>query len=218
MPEASAAIQALSQELGVQCLVAAAIKDDIVVVDRAIPAGTLVQVVTPLAPHTKLAPPAGMVYMSWVDQDRFIAWLRRHGVAERADQQRYLAAARVVRARGYAGGLENNQSQLLKLLKRLSVATDVESRQQVAGEITGILQHGVNFISSPVFAPDGSVPLALTIINPPDAIVGSKFDKMTGQLTKAAARVTRAMGGRQPAGIFRDDAAEDAGATRDGIA
>jgi hypothetical protein len=39
---------------------------------------------------------------------------------------------------------------------------------------------------------------SVTIIKPPDAIVGNKFDQMTGHLTKAAARVTASIGGTQP--------------------
>jgi DNA-binding IclR family transcriptional regulator len=205
LSEASTAIQAMSRQLGVQCLVAAAMGDQIVVVDRALPPGGRVPSASPLGPRTRLAPPAGMVYMSWAPKDEFTAWLERHDVTGRSEQQRYLAAARVVRARGYAGGLEDNQQQLVRLLNQLPLASDPKSRQQVAAEISDILQHGVNFISSPVFGPDGSVPLALTIINPSDVMVGARFEQMARQLTRTAAKVTKAMGGRAPTEICLSD-------------
>jgi DNA-binding IclR family transcriptional regulator len=194
--QASAEIQLLSRKFQVRCYVAVRTSNDILVVERTAPSGHLPAEMAPTGPRTTMTPPAGLVYMSWEPPHAFDAWLSANGVVEPSEQQRYRDAARIVRERGYAGGLESHQAQLLILLNQLSGLGGSRSKEEVATEISDVLRHGVNFLSAPVFSADGSVTLALTIIDPPEAVARPHYDAMVNELKAAASRVTDTLRGR----------------------
>jgi DNA-binding IclR family transcriptional regulator len=195
---ASAEVQQLSRKLQVQCYVAVRTAEEIIVVERTVPLGHISAQSSFNGPRTRFAPPAGLVYMSWEEPKAFDEWLEAHGVVEKGKQDRYRDAARIVRERGYAGGLESQQAQLLILLSQMSSSRGSKSKELVASELSNVLRHGVNFLSAPVFSADGSVTLALTIIDPPEAVAGSQFDTMVAELKAAAGRVTSSVGGTAP--------------------
>ena len=112
---------------------------------------------------------------------------------------RYRHAAAVVRARGYAGGLETSQEQLATILERLSDVNSEPARMALARELVDLLRHGVDFISAPVFSADGAVHLALAVLLPPESFVGDGFDELARELLAAASWVTAAIGGKAPA-------------------
>jgi DNA-binding IclR family transcriptional regulator len=191
---ASTEVRALAQRFGMEALAAAAVAGKIEVIARSAPSAWRT---VGIEPGDFLAPPVGLVYMSWASESTFNEWLQASRPGTESDSAIYRAAAAVVRARGYAGGLENHPDELLQIMESLAEIHDERERKASARALLSLLRHGMSFITAPVFAPDGTVPLALTLF-PPDDVSTTTHRELVDALLESCARLTAQIGGTTP--------------------
>jgi DNA-binding IclR family transcriptional regulator len=198
-------MQALSDELGLDCVASAAIADEIVILARAgipRPFGVYIQA----GQRLPLAPPLGAVFVAWSEDDVIERWLSRLGQpAKKATVDHFRRAVEAVRARGYSVGLEGSRRP-----RRARTATTGGSLEE---EVRGVQleeyalididpkeMYFVNHIGAPAFGPDGEVAVALFLIGFTGTVSGGEVERDANRLLQAAARVTKEIQGRAPGG------------------
>jgi DNA-binding IclR family transcriptional regulator len=196
-------LQALSDELGLDCVASAAIADEIVILARAgipRPFGVYIQA----GQRLPLAPPLGAVFVAHADQTTIDRWLDKLGAgAKKATIEHFRRAVEAVRARGYSVGLEGSRRP-----RRARTATTGGSLEE---EVRGVRleeyalldidpkePYYVNHIGAPAFGPDGEVAIALFLIGFTGPVPGAEVERDAQRLLQAAARVTKAIHGRAP--------------------
>lgn len=211
-------MRALADEFGVQCVAAAVVAGEIVMLACAgqpRPFGTSVSA----GQRMPLAPPLGTVYMAWAGPDEIDAWLRRLGPdATAAQRARFEAVLNAVRQRGYALGLEAvAKVKLSQALAEAPVTAGGDDRahlrdiveglidelaheESVLSDLAGGTAEPISHISAPVFGPDGRVVLALNLIDLPRQLTAEQIDRFASRLVDSARRVTKAIGGQAPEG------------------
>jgi DNA-binding IclR family transcriptional regulator len=194
--EAREEIRQIAKNFDVPCLVAVAVNDEMIPVDRVVPQG--VSEAFSFPSRAPIVPPAGLVYTAWLEPAAFDAWLKRHGRTDTSEISRYRQAAAVIRERGFAGGFENSQEQLIAIVDQMSDIADESERVRLARELVDVLRHGLDFISAPIFAPDGSVEVAIAALLPSESIASDRTEAVTNALLVACERVSTAIGGRRP--------------------
>ena len=154
-----------------------------------------------------LAPPLGTVFLAWAPAAAVDRWLERLGPgALEEDRQRLRAALSVVRRRGYALNLEAVAN--LNLSRALSgrdeagalavVVDELAHEEYLLQELEAGATYRLSQISAPVFGPDGTVALALTVVGLPEKLTGEEIPRYGRALLSAARRVTRSIHGRAP--------------------
>lgn len=196
-------MEALTAELGVECVASAAIHDEIVILTRAgtpRPFGVYVEP----GQRLPLAPPLGTVFVAWSDEEAVARWLRKADVAK-AVQKRYRQAVDAVRTRGYSVGLEGEafaralggKPQSARSLLERNVR-GIRIEEYALMELDPKASYRVNHIGAPVFGPDGRVALALFLIGFAGELPAAAVDATATRLLDAAGRVTRAIHGNHP--------------------
>jgi DNA-binding IclR family transcriptional regulator len=196
-------MQALTDELGVECVASAAIHDEIVILVRAgtpRPFGVFVEP----GQRLPLAPPLGSVFVAWSDDDTVLRWLRRAAVPK-VVQKRYREAIDVVRQRGYSVGLEGER------FARALGGRPRDARSMLERNVRGIrieeyalldldpeASYRVNHIGAPVFGPDEQVALALFLIGFAGQLPGAAVEAIAARLLEVAGRISLAIRGRSP--------------------
>ena len=155
-----------------------------------------------------LAPPLGTVFLAWAGPDAVEEWLDRLGPgATQDDKDRLRSALAVIRRRGYALNLEAVAN--LKLSRALSgrdsrrralavAVEDFAHEEYLLQELEEGATYRLSQISAPVFASDGSVALALTVVGLPEKLTGEEIPRFGDALVAAAERVTRSIHGSAP--------------------
>ena len=175
----------LAARLQLECFATAVAGEEIVVLDRA-------RVHAPLSVSVRvgqrfpLAPPHGTVFLAWSPAEMIDGWLGPDLTT--LQLQRYREALAAVRRRGYA--------------VRLTAEPDDEAGpdDRVLLELGGTDALRIHFVAAPVFGPDGSVAMALTLIGLPDQLTAGDLPSLAAELCQAAAHVTEAIHGRAPTG------------------
>ncbi|MGZ4119780.1 MAG: IclR family transcriptional regulator [Actinomycetota bacterium] len=197
-------MQALSDELGLDCVASAAISDEIVILARAgvpRPFGVYIQA----GQRLPLAPPLGTVFVAWSEQPVIERWLSKLGSPpKKATVDHFRRAVESVRARGYSVGLEGSRQPR----RPRNAATGGSLEEEVRGvrleeyaliDVDRKQQYFVNHIGAPAFGPDGEVAIALFLIGFTGTVSGAEVERDANRLLQAADRVTKEIQGRAPA-------------------
>jgi DNA-binding IclR family transcriptional regulator len=211
--EARDEIRRLTDELGLELTVSAAVGNELIVVAHAgrhLAHGEPVHV----GQRIPLVPPLGSVFVAWAPAQTIDAWISRarHPITT-DDAKRYRSSLDAVRSHGYAIGLAADAHRLLvdaidhladqpheaKLLQRVdSLLADLARSSYQFKEIDSSSSYAVSMIAAPVFGGDGNVTCTLTLLGFPPALGGQELRSYAERLRSAAQGVTRRMRGRQP--------------------
>ena len=198
-------MQALADELGLDCVASANISDEIVILARAgipRPFGVYVQP----GQRLPLVPPLGTVFVAWSDGDTIERWLAKLGPAtKKSTVDHFRKAVGSVRTRGYSVGLEASARPRRARTAAAGGSLEDELRtvrleEYALLDIDRSQSYLVNHIGAPAFGPDGEVSIALFLIGFTGPIPGTQLERDAQRLLQAAARVTKAIHGRAPDG------------------
>ena len=195
-------MQALTDELGLDCVASAAIHDEIVILART---GTPRPFGVHVLPGQRLPlrPPIGTVFVAWSPEEDVEHWLSLLGSAAGPKElERHRKSLASVAARGYSVGLEGGgraarsaEGRALTLQESIrGLRTEEYAPLQLDSDTT----YRANHIGAPVFGPEGEVEIALFVIGFPGPITGRDIDRIADKLKGAAERVTKGIHGRSP--------------------
>lgn len=197
-------MQALTDELALDCVASASISDEIVILARAgvpRPFGVYIQA----GQRLPLAPPLGTVFVAWSEKPVIERWLSKLGSPpKKATADHFRRAVQAVRARGYSVGLEGSRQPR----RARTAATGGSLEEEVRGvrleeyaliDVDRKQQYFVNHIGAPAFGPDGEVAIALFLIGFTGTLSGAEVERDANRLLQAADRVTKEIHGRAPA-------------------
>lgn len=196
-------MQALTNELGLDCVASASIAGEIVILARTgipRPFGVYVQP----GQRLPLAPPLGAVFVAWSDRATIDRWLGRlGGDAKKATVDHFRRAVDAVRARGYSVGLEGGRRPRRARAANTAESLDegmraVRLEEYALIDVEPDATYVVNHIGAPAFGPDGDVALALFLIGFQGPMTGAQVERDASRLLQAASRVTKAIHGRAP--------------------
>jgi DNA-binding IclR family transcriptional regulator len=197
-------MQALSDDLGLDCVASTSIEDQIVILTRTSSRRPFGIDVRP-GQRLPLAPPLGTVFVAWSSTKEIDRWLAKVGPsASKADIARYRAAVESVRVRGYSLGLGGEPIPRAERPAKKPRTLEENVRTVRMDEYALIeLDHSsayrLNHIGAPVFGPDGRVTLALFLIGFQGDIAAGEVPQYADALMNACARVTELVHGRAPA-------------------
>lgn len=199
-------MQALSDELGLDCVASAAIESQIVILQRTSsrrPFGIDVQP----GQRLPLSPPLGTVFVAWSPAKEIDRWLANVGPsATKADIARYREAVETVKARGYSLGLGVQPSARRseappERRRRRSLEENVRSikvDEYTLVELDHSASYRLSHIGAPVFDTGGRVLLALFLIGFQGDIPASEVPRYAERLRYACESITEKIGGREP--------------------
>lgn len=205
-------MERVATELEVECLAAARVQTDMVIVASAgEPHGRSVQ--TRVGQRIPFLPPLGAPFVAWEGQDQIDAWLaplRQRG--NPAEVEGFRTAVDRVRERGWSLGLgSETHKELEHSLARLPLrSASREQEEAIRRSIDRLgsdyepadLQPGctnpVRNLSVPVFGPTGSVVLLLSVYGLPHYSSPEDVERYRDSLSRAADTVTERLGGQRP--------------------
>ncbi len=196
-------MRAVAEALDVQCVAAAALGDEMVILatsGQPPPLGAGVRV----GDRVPLVPPLGTVYMAWSSPAEIDRWLRRLGpTATEEELERYRRTVATARARGYSVALEPEAR--LRLARALRDRDDVDAVVEDLGheeynllELDRTTSYRVSVMTAPVFDADGHVALTLNLIGFRHPLPGAEVPAVGERLRDAGLNVTRTIHGRVP--------------------
>jgi flavin reductase (DIM6/NTAB) family NADH-FMN oxidoreductase RutF/DNA-binding IclR family transcriptional regulator len=190
---------------GTRCNASALVDDEIVVLASSgeLDSGSSATFVGERLPFI---PPLGRVFAAWMDGAAVESWLKHlPSEDERVAEREWLAA---VRSRGYSAILRTDAWQELESTRAL-LATDPEAvdRADLHGTIRKLahefvalspeVKTDIGVIRVPVFGPDGSVAMQLSVYGLPGE--ADEVDSHIERVRIAGQRATRLLGGGLPA-------------------
>ncbi|HEY2437795.1 MAG TPA: helix-turn-helix domain-containing protein [Solirubrobacteraceae bacterium] len=171
-----------------------------------------------------LVPPFGVVFMAWEAPERVSAWLRRLGPRATPEElARSRNALAAVRRRGWAFALRTEaQVRLAELYSRGPDEIHTSRAQAELDRVmadfarSGYLDEApvgnedaaVQYISAPVFGPEGTMVLAMNIV-PGDGFSARDLPELGEALRRAAGEVTLMIHGRRPEFTYDGDSAPE---------
>ena len=196
-------MRAVAEQLDVQCVAAAALGDEMVILaasGQAPPLGAAVRV----GDRVPLVPPLGTVYMAWSAPAEIDRWLRRLGPqATEEELERYRRTVATARARGYSVALEPEAR--LRLAHALRDRDEVDAVVEDLGheeynllELDRTTSYSVSVITAPVFDAEGRVALTLNLVGFRRPLPGAEVPAVGERLRDAGLTVTRTIHGRVP--------------------
>lgn len=194
----------LADELGVQCSASAVFGTEIVILARSGASPPLAATVR-VGDRLPYVPPLGTVFVAWSSPAAIDAWLRRVGPgATEAELARYRRAIETVRRRGYSLGLEADAR--VRLGRAVAghdpavsaLIAELGHEEYILLELEHSASYRLSMVAAPVFGPDGSVALALTLLGFADPLGAAQLTRYAERLVAAAGRVTAAVHGRDP--------------------
>lgn len=198
-------MEALAEDLRLDCVASTAIGDEIVIVARA---GTPQPFGIAVLPGQRipLIPPIGAVFVAWRDEREIDQWVGKLGDIGGDALSRFRRAVDAVRERGYSVGLEGDTQLLLQALRpnRRGTVTVEEGVQGMRREEYALVdvdpkaRYRLSHIGAPVFGPDGGVALGLFLIGFQGEVAGKDVERYAERLTAAAERVTKSIHGTRP--------------------
>jgi DNA-binding IclR family transcriptional regulator len=194
-------MDALAEELGLDCIASTVIHGEIVILARA---GTPRPFGIVLQPGQRLPliPPLGAVFVAWSGPEEIETWLGRLGPISVETRERFRDAIGAVRERGYSVGLEGD-AHLLQALRgegeTVEEAVKGLRREEYALiDLDRKATYRLNHVGAPVFGPDGRVALGLFLIGFQGRVPGKDVEVAADRLATAASAVTGAIHGREP--------------------
>jgi DNA-binding IclR family transcriptional regulator len=198
-------MEALSSELGLDCVASAAIEDQIVILTSASSRRPFGIEVEP-GQRLPLAPPLGTVFIAWSPQAEIDRWLAKVGPkASNADIQRYRQAVDTVRARGYSLGLGGEPIPKEERSVRGRPRTLEDNVRSIRVDEYALIEldnssaYRLNHIGAPIFDTQGRVTLAMFLIGFQGDIAAGEVPRYAERLRYACTAVTEKIGGREPA-------------------
>ena len=196
MPE----MEALTADLGHDCVASAAIHDEIVILART---GTPQPFGVNILPGMRvpLSPPLGTVFIAWSGQEEIDRWLSRVGPAAAADKKnldRYREAVEGVRSRGFSIGVASS-TESRSGGRSLEESVRNLPAEYALLELDNSDSYMLRHIGAPVFGSRGEVVLALFLMGFQNEIPAEQVPKMAERLQMACRRISDAIDGRTPA-------------------
>ena len=202
-------MEAVAEELDVECVASAVVGEEMVLVARA---GTLRSEVLPTAVGLRIPfePPMGTAFVAWAGEAAQKAWFDRLGKDADPDAvARLRRTLEEVRDAGYSVARGHRwHSEAAEVLTRevpdrrrdetaqemhrliTSLPADYESPQVAADD--------VRTVNTPVFGPGGSVVLVLSVTVAGHRSLAGDLSSTVAQIKAAAAAVTKALDGESP--------------------
>jgi flavin reductase (DIM6/NTAB) family NADH-FMN oxidoreductase RutF len=198
-------LERVADEIGTECLAIASVGEQLVVLASAGEPNAGSEY-TRVGQRIPFVPPIGAPFIAWADEDSVSAWLARadRQVDDRS-QQDYRALVGRVRDRGWSLSLGNDQHTELQRAMDSYSEGDLDSRATVArlgAELANRFEpdaldpdshHDVRLLSVPVFGPDGSVVLALTLWGLPHNVTGSEVQRYADTVRAAAETISASL-------------------------
>ncbi|MFI5054509.1 MAG: IclR family transcriptional regulator, partial [Acidimicrobiia bacterium] len=184
LPHARVEMAAVSRELNLDCIASGVVDDEIVVLAHTSSPGSF-GINMRVGARFPLVPPVGTVFLAWANRDRVRHWLAGVGEhATAAQRERYLDALAVVRDRGYSVAIG-----------RAGAGADARRPDDVDDYLLFELRDNqrlpVAHIAAPVFDPEGTVRLALTVVGFHDQLTSEDVPAVAKRLVTATTRVAR---------------------------
>jgi DNA-binding IclR family transcriptional regulator len=202
----------LATEHDSDCVIVIATGDELLIIARAGSGGPLSMSYFEGQRHP-LAPPLGIVLLAWMPDEAIQEWLARLGPElTDAERERYRVALRAARRRGYAVQIRVPMLDEFAVVRGTVNSFTVEGQREII-EAQVALAHDDTYlplgdelppdaelssIAAPVFGPDGTMLVAIALM-PGDQYQPPDVPKLARAVLRAAARVTTAIDGRQPA-------------------
>jgi DNA-binding IclR family transcriptional regulator len=208
-------MEALSAELGLECIAGIATGDQIVIVARTGPTAPF-GVSARVGQRVPLLPPLGVLYVAWSGGAVVDEWIARADPPlDPADATRLRAVVEAVRRRGWsvtpAGETEGRlartvgelaahpgQGGLVAERDRLIRALSHEEHPLV-DPATATPQR-VQEVAAPVFGPDGGVALVMGLHGFPAELTADDIARVSGRLLTATSAASARIDGRAPTG------------------
>jgi len=211
-PEIEAArpeMKRLAASAGGECIASAAVGADILILSiEGRPTGRSRQ--TWIGQRLPLMPPFGQIFLAWSSDREVDKWIARlNGRIDSETAEALRSSLDEVRARGLAIGLRNDQvDEFVDLVHEAAEhPSQIHDRlleaipQQISGytlrSINVDAQYDVANLAVPIFGPDGSVVLAMTMFGLA-GIKGSDLIDLGSEMLSSSRTVTREIGGRAP--------------------
>lgn len=206
-------MERVAAEVGTECLALAPVDDQLVVLASAgAPSGGAE--FTRVGQRIPFVPPIGAPFLAWADDAAVGAWLARaEPPPTDAERERHAARLARVRERGWSLSLSRDEAgrthaELFSAIDRYS-GGDREGRRHVqwlgsvlaeefepVEEFTPAGRYDVRLASVPVFSPDGTVALSLTLWGLPGPSNGDQVRHYLEMLRGAAAAIGTLLAGR----------------------
>jgi DNA-binding IclR family transcriptional regulator len=183
LPPARVEMARLSRELNLDCIASSVVDTEIVVLAH-IPSPGSFGINMRVGARFPLVPPVGTVFLAWASRDRVQHWLA--GVDKQlapAARARHLDALAVVRDRGYSVAIGKGIGE------RPGAISDVDD--YLLFELRETEHLPVVHIAAPVFDPEGTVRLALTVVAFHDQLTSQDVPLVAKRLTAATTHVAR---------------------------
>ncbi len=192
LPYARAEMESLSRDLGLDC-VASAVADDAIVVLAQSQAASSFGVSVRVGTQFPLVPPIGTVFLAWARPELVGRWLANMDEAAGAAQhQRTLDALAIVRERGYSVALATAPTSD-------GDGGRIEVDDYLLFELDERQRLPIGHIAAPVFDPEGSVRLALTVAGFHDRVTSENIPMLAERLLAATQQVAFRTWGRSTA-------------------
>jgi DNA-binding IclR family transcriptional regulator len=183
LPNARAEMAALSRDLNLGCVASGVVDDEIVVFAHTSAPGSY-GVNMRVGTRFALVPPVGTVFLAWSGRERVRRWLASISDEVTADERaRYLDALAIIRDRGYSVALGSSGTD------RASARTHVDD--YLLFELDERQRLPITHVAAPVFDPEGTVRMALTIVGFHDQLTSDDVPKVAQRLLAATRQVAR---------------------------
>jgi DNA-binding IclR family transcriptional regulator len=182
----------LSRDLNLDCVASGVVDDEIVVLAHTSSPGSF-GVNIRVGTRFSLVPPVGTVFLAWAGRERVRRWLAAvAGDRSASQRERLLDALAVVRDRGYSVALG-----------RLGMTGDIDD--YLLFQLDESQRLPITHIAAPIFDPEGTVRLAITIVGFHEAVASRDVPRVAERLqaaTRSVERTTWGMGEDAGDGAF----------------
>ena len=182
LPQARVEMAAVSRELNLDCMASCIVDNEIVILAHTSSPGSF-GINMRVGARFPLVPPVGTVFLAWATRERVRQWLAGvGGGATAAERERLLDALAVVRDRGYSVAIGSANADRER-------PHDVDD--YLLFEVRENQRLPVAHIAAPVFDPEGTVRLAITVVAFHDQLTSQDLPVVANRLVAATTRVAR---------------------------
>lgn len=201
---------ALTNEVGAVCTASAVVDGQVTVLARTEPGGRSLPVFR-VGSRYPFAPPSGVMFVAWDDDEAVERWLNRPALAPlTVNKSELRAVVASCRERGHLiVGLGESDAGLWSLLSDLpddavSAQLGVLLQQRMPGGLQPYLvddidarrRYDVSLVCAPVFGRYAEMTCLLTVVLMTAGVTGRELKAVTAAIDRTAAEATDAIGGR----------------------